>query len=255
MIGGLIAANSSTVLTHLNWGASYLVHDFYRRFINETGTEHHYVSVGRLMTVVLFICAGLLTFILDTASDAFHLILLVGAGTGLLYLVRWFWWRVNAWSEVAAMISSFVISVGFKTLDHLRVGPDWIHDGTNQFLLTIVVTTVCWVATAYLAPGTDDETLIRFYLKVRPAGPGWAAVRRQAELVTHVPRGQPRQYPSRATRLVDRLHRDLVRTVHRRQLSIRPMGLHPRDGNHLHHQRQRPYRGRAASVGCLGGIQ
>ena len=113
MIGGLIAASSSTLLTHLNWGSSYLVHDFYRRFVNTDGTERHYVNVGRLSTVLLFVVGAFLTPLLGTASGAFHLILQVGAGTGLLYLVRWFWWRVNAWSEVAAMVSSFLISCAF----------------------------------------------------------------------------------------------------------------------------------------------
>ncbi len=111
MVGGLIAANSSTNLTHLNWGASYLVHDFYRRFINKTATEKHYVMVGRLATIVLFFSAGAMVFVLDTAKDSFDIILQVGAGTGLLYLVRWFWWRVNAWCEVNAMVSSFVFSI------------------------------------------------------------------------------------------------------------------------------------------------
>ena len=111
MVGGLIAANSSTILTHLNWGASYLVHDFYRRFIRKDAAENHYVLVGRLVTVGLFICSSALVFVLESAKDAFDIILQVGAGTGLLYLVRWFWWRVNAWCEVVAMVSSFLISV------------------------------------------------------------------------------------------------------------------------------------------------
>ncbi len=111
MVGGLIAANSSTILTHLNWGASYLVHDFYRRFIRRDASEGHYVMAGRLVTVGLFVCSSLLVYLLDTAKDTFDLILQIGAGTGLLYLVRWFWWRVNAWCEVVAMISSFAVSV------------------------------------------------------------------------------------------------------------------------------------------------
>src|SRR5271165_5828527 len=111
MLGGLIAANSSTILTHLNWGASYLVHDFYRRFINRNASERHCVWVGRGATVGLFVCAAGLTFVLDTAKDAFDIILQIGAGTGLLYLLRWFWWRINAWCEVAAMLSSFGVSM------------------------------------------------------------------------------------------------------------------------------------------------
>src|SRR5205085_4694113 len=110
MLGGLIAANSSTILTHLNWGASYLVHDFYRRFIRRDASERHYVAVGRLFTMLLFLCSSAVVYLLSTAKGAFDIILQVGAGTGLLYLVRWFWWRVNAWCEVVAMVSSFLVS-------------------------------------------------------------------------------------------------------------------------------------------------
>ena len=144
MVGGLIAANSSTVTAHLNWGSSYLVHDFYRRFIVREGTEKHYVAVGRFATVGLFVCAALLTFFLESAKDTFDIILQVGAGTGLLYLVRWFWWRVTAWCEVVAMVSSFVISIVLLVLNHNHHGL-----GTDRALLvTIAVTTICWVATA-----------------------------------------------------------------------------------------------------------
>ncbi len=179
MVGGLVAANSSTILTHLNWGASYLVHDFYRRFINRDGEERHYVMMGRVMTVVLFFLSSGLVFVLDTAKDAFDIILQVGAGTGLLYLVRWFWWRVNAWCEVAAMISSFLVSVSLVFLHH--------HHGLElstsaQLLLTIAATTVCWVLAAYLAPQTDRQTLIEFYRKVRPTGPGWEPIRQAANI-------------------------------------------------------------------------
>ena len=116
MAGGLIAANSSTILTHLNWGSSYLVHDFYRRFIRKEAGEAHYVMMGRLSTVALFLCAAGLTFVLDTAKDAFDIILQIGAGTGLLYLVRWFWWRVNASCEIVAMIGSFAVSLAISAV-------------------------------------------------------------------------------------------------------------------------------------------
>jgi len=99
MVGGLVAANSSTILTHLNWGASYLVHDFYRRFLKRDDTEKHYVRAGRIATVLLFVLSSSLVFVLQTAQDSFNIILQVGAGTGLLYLMRWFWWRVTAWCE------------------------------------------------------------------------------------------------------------------------------------------------------------
>ena len=116
MVGGLIAANSSTILTHLNWGASYVVHDFYRRFIKSEESEKHYVRVGRLVTVGLFLVSSAMVFVLETAQGAFNIILQIGAGTGLLYLVRWFWWRVTAWCEVVAMVSSFAISIFWLVL-------------------------------------------------------------------------------------------------------------------------------------------
>ncbi|HSK10023.1 MAG TPA: sodium:solute symporter family protein [Vicinamibacterales bacterium] len=179
MVGGLIAANSSTILTHLNWGASYLVHDFYRRFIKRDATEKHYVMAGRLTTVGLFILSSGLVFVLDTAKDAFDLILQIGAGTGLLYLVRWFWWRVTAWCEVVAMASSFLVSVTLLVL--ARNG---VQFSTHvALLLTIAITSTLWIATAFLGPQTDRATLISFYRKVRPFGPGWEVVRREAGLL------------------------------------------------------------------------
>ncbi len=176
VVGGLIAANSSTILTHLNWGASYLVHDFYRRFINKSATEKHYVWAGRLATVVLFICASALTFFLDTAKDAFDLILQIGAGTGLLYLLRWFWWRINAWCEVVAMVSSFAISLLIFALNKsgLKLSTD------VALIITVTFTTVCWMLTAFFGPQTDRQTLIDFYRKVRPFGPGWRRIQLEA---------------------------------------------------------------------------
>jgi SSS family solute:Na+ symporter len=176
MVGGLIAANSSTILTHLNWGASYLVHDFYRRFIKRDADESHYVNAGRVATIVLFLSSSALVYLLDTAKDAFDIILQVGAGTGLLYLVRWFWWRVNAWSEVVAMISSFLVSVLL-----LMLARNGMSFSTHvALLITVTVTTVCWVATAFLGPQTDRATLVSFYERVRPSGPGWAPIRKLA---------------------------------------------------------------------------
>jgi solute:Na+ symporter, SSS family len=179
MVGGLVAANSSTILTHLNWGASYLVHDLYRRFIRKDGTEKHYVGVGRLVTVMLFFLSSGLVFVLDSAKDSFDIILQVGAGTGLLYLIRWFWWRVNAWCEVVAMIGSFILSILFLVLERQGI---YTTTSAIRLILTIVATTICWVAAAYLAPATDRATLIEFYRKVRPAGPGWKMIREAAGL-------------------------------------------------------------------------
>jgi SSS family solute:Na+ symporter len=176
MVGGLVAANSSTILTHLNWGASYLVHDFYRRFIRSDADERHYVLAGRLTTVGLFICSSAVVYLLDTAKDAFDIILQIGAGTGLLYLVRWFWWRVNAWCEIVAMISSFVTSIAL-----LMLARNGMAFSTHTALvITVIVTTVCWVLTAYVGPETDRAVLIAFYRKVKPFGPGWASIRSEA---------------------------------------------------------------------------
>jgi Na+/proline symporter len=172
MLGGLVAANSSTILTHLNWGASYMVHDFYRRFINRTASEHHYVLAGRLSTILLFVVSSAIVFFLKTAQEAFNLLLLIGAGTGLLYLLRWFWWRVTAWCEIVAMISAFGTSM--ILLANGMVGTE------RGLLITIAVTTVCWIATAYLGPQTDSETLVNFYRKVHPFGPGWKPVEAKA---------------------------------------------------------------------------
>jgi len=176
MVGGLIAANSSTILTHLNWGASYLVHDFYRRFLSKDKDEKHYVAAGRVVTILLFLASSGMVYLLDTAKDAFDIILQVGAGTGLLYLVRWFWWRINASAEVTAMVSSFLISIALLVLR--KAG---IDVSTHiALLLTIAFTTVCWLVAVYFGPQTDRATLIAFYKKVRPFGPGWAGIRREA---------------------------------------------------------------------------
>ena len=179
MVGGLIAANSSTILTHLNWGASYLVHDFYRRFVRRDAAEAHYVLAGRLVTILLFVCSSATVYLLDTAKDAFDIILQVGAGTGLLYLARWYWWRVSAWCEIVAMVSSFATSVLILAL---------VRNGASisthvALLATIAITTVGWLLAAYLGPQTDREVLLAFYRTVRPVGPGWARIRAEAGLL------------------------------------------------------------------------
>ena len=191
MVGGLIAANSSTNLTHLNWGASYLVHDFYRRFLRKDAEEKHYVRVGRMATVLLFLCAGGLVFVLETAKDSFDIILQVGAGTGLLYLVRWFWWRVNAWCEVNAMISSFLVSIGLLVLRKNGL----VLSTHIALIVTIAITTACWLLTAYFGPKTDQKTLIEFYKKIHPFGPGWAKIRKDAGIPESEARSKTENFP------------------------------------------------------------
>jgi len=176
MVGGLIAANSSTILTHLNWGSSYLVHDFYRRFVHSGATEKHYVNVGRVCTVMLYIVAGSLSLVLTSAQDAFEVLISIGAGTGLIYLLRWFWWRINAWCEVVAMASSFVVSVVFFVMKKSGHPLPFAH----SVLYSVAFTTICWVATAFLGAPTSRERLVSFYRKVHPAGPGWTKIRQEA---------------------------------------------------------------------------
>jgi Na+/proline symporter len=176
MVAGLLAAYVSTLSTHLNWGTSYLVHDFYRRFVRVEATEKHYVLVSRIVTALLMLLAAGATFLLESARQSFELMMTVGAGTGLLYLLRWYWWRINAWSEIAAMASSFLVSVGFFIAQ---------KEGSTipshiVLLITIAVTTVAWVGTTYLTAPTSRETLLRFYRLVRPSGPGWRSVRAEA---------------------------------------------------------------------------
>jgi len=173
MLAGMLAAYISTIATHLNWGTSYLVHDFYRRFLRPDAEERHYVLVGRIVTALLMVIAALVTLVLDTARQAFDLLLSIGAGTGLLYLLRWFWWRVNAWSEIAAMVTSFLVAAGFTVM--ARAG----HPVPSHLVLItgVVVTTVAWVTTALVTQPTDRERLIEFYTLVQPAGPGWTSIR------------------------------------------------------------------------------
>ena len=173
VVAGTLAAYRSTIETHLNWGTSYLVHDFYRRFLRRDASEKHYVLVGRITTALLMICAALLTFALDTAKESFDLILSVGAGTGLIYLLRWFWWRINAWSEISAMASSFCVALGFFV-----AGKMGVHVPSHiSLIVTVATTTVVWITVTLLTQPTDRATLVRFYKLVRPAGPGWNAIR------------------------------------------------------------------------------
>ncbi|MEP7381626.1 MAG: sodium:solute symporter family protein [Gemmatimonadota bacterium] len=178
MVAGMLSAYVSTISTHLNWGTSYLVHDVYRRFVREGASEKHYVMVGRLITAVLMVLAALLTFVLDSARQSFELLMSIGAGTGLLYLLRWFWWRVSAWCEIAAMVTSFGVAFGFFIASkNGSTVPSHI-----SLIIGVAVTTVAWIATAYIAPATDDAKLESFYRLVRPAGPGWNAVRARTGL-------------------------------------------------------------------------
>jgi Na+/proline symporter len=172
LVASLLSAYVSTMSTHLNWGCSYLVHDLYRRFLRPDASEHHLVWLSRVMTAVLMVVSGATVFLLSTAGEAFHLLLSIGAGTGLIYLLRWFWWRINAWSEIAAMASSFTIALALFVAR--KTGLDLSSHAA--LVWSVALTTVVWVVVTFLTKPADTETLRRFYRKVRPAGRGWAKV-------------------------------------------------------------------------------
>ena len=172
LVASLTSAYVSTMSTHLNWGASYLVHDLYRRFLRPGAGERHLVLVSRLVTVGLMACAAAFTLLIETASDAFRLLLSFGAGTGLIYLLRWYWWRINAWSEISAMAVSFVVTVTIHLLDRAGV----VRLGNEAALLwTVGVTTVAWLIVTFVTPPVDRGVLAAFVRRIRPAGPGWRA--------------------------------------------------------------------------------
>ena len=172
MVAGLLAAYVSTISTHLNWGTSYLVHDLYRRFIRAGASERHYVFMGRIVTALLMLFAAGMTFLLETARTGFELLLSIGAGSGLLYLLRWYWWRINAWSEIAAMAVSFGVAIGFFVAG--RLGS--VFPPNTALLVTVSATTMAWITTTLLTRPESDQTLIGFYRLVRPAGPGWGSI-------------------------------------------------------------------------------
>ncbi|HLR90040.1 MAG TPA: sodium:solute symporter family protein [Balneolaceae bacterium] len=179
VIAGLIAAYMSTISTHLNWGSSYIVHDFYRRFVRPKSTEKELVNVGRVSTVVLMILAGWLALAMTSALDNFQIILQIGAGTGLIFILRWFWWRVNAWSEISAMIVSFLIALYFRFW-HASTGLP-VLNSWQELLTGVVITTIVWVMVTYLTRPTSEDTLVSFCMKIRPGGPGWVRIREMAD--------------------------------------------------------------------------
>ena len=163
----LIAAFMSTMSTQLNLGASYLVNDFYHRFIKPDASEKHLVNVGRGFTVISIILGGGLGLFLTSAGQAFTLLLMIGAGTGMIYILRWFWWRINAYTEIVAMVSSLCIAFYFNFIDQSFAG--W-----EKIVIGAILTTVVWVVATYLTPPDDEETLQNFVKKVNPGGPGWS---------------------------------------------------------------------------------
>ncbi len=178
VIASLIAAVMSTISTHLNWGASYVVNDFYRRFLNEQPTEKQLIFVGKGTVLALMVLAAMLALLLSNAVQAFHILLQIGAGTGLLFLLRWFWWRINAASEISAMIISFLIAVYFEFI-HASLGLPALIEW-QKLVIGVSVTTLGWVLVTVLTKPTAQETLLAFYRKIKPDGPGWQKVLAEA---------------------------------------------------------------------------
>jgi len=170
VVTSLAAAYMSTRSTQVNWCSSINVNDIYHRFLNREATERQQVWVGRLATVLLLTTACGLALLLENALQVFNIILQIGAGTGLLYILRWFWWRINAMSELVAMIASFGVALWFAFVSDFGLA-DW-----QQLVVGVGITTVAWLATAFLAKPTDAAVLDAFYTKIHPGGPGWKPV-------------------------------------------------------------------------------
>lgn len=176
MVAAFMAAFMSTIGTQLNWGASYLVNDFYRRFWKPAETDRHYVVISQLATVLLTVVSAIITRYMDSISGAWKLLLLTGAGTGTVLILRWYWWRINAWSEVSAMISAFVVSIALQAVFGLN------SDDPVQFakimLITVGITTLVWLSATFATAPEPMEKLEAFYRRVRPSELGWRPVAR-----------------------------------------------------------------------------
>jgi Na+/proline symporter len=171
VVASLAAAYMSTISTHLNWGASYVVDDVYRRFVAGDRDEHHYVRIARLTTVLLIVLSSLVALWLENAFQAFQILLQIGAGTGLVFLLRWYWWRINAWSEISAMVVSFLVAIYF-TFGHTALGFEPMP-ATTSLVVGVAITTAGWMAVTFFTPPTDRSTLQAFYDLIHPLGNGW----------------------------------------------------------------------------------
>ena len=175
LVASLIAAFMSTISTHLNWGSSYLVHDFYRRFFVKDRTEKHYVFMGRVFTVLLMVFSAFFALFLNNSLQAFGIILQIGAGTGLIFILRWFWYRVNVYSELTAMIVSFLVALAFEFIIPNNFSVE------EKLIIGVTITTISWLIVTLITPPSNMETLQNFYKKIQPGGPGWKKVIEESE--------------------------------------------------------------------------
>jgi len=183
VLASLISAYMSTISTQLNWGSSYIVYDFYQTQINPQASQKRLVAVGRLSTVLLMVLSTLLALLLQNAMQLFNLLLVFGAGTGLIFILRWFWWRINAWSEIAAMVASGIISLVLTvpSIKSMLFGSEGLLPGWAEFPFVVAVTTSIWLLVTFITPAEEANVLRSFYKKTQPGGPGWAKVVSAAE--------------------------------------------------------------------------
>ena len=184
VLASLIAAYMSTISTQLNWGSSYMVYDFYQKQINPNASEKRLVAVGRISTIALMILSAVLALLLQNALQIFDILLTFGAGTGLIFILRWFWWRINSWSEISAMFASGIVAISLKTTElgsylfgsNKGLFPDWL-----EYPLVVLFTSIIWIGVTYMTQPESDEVLRRFYKKIQPGGPGWVKVINKAK--------------------------------------------------------------------------
>ncbi len=184
VLASLVAAYMSTISTQLNWGSSYIVFDFYKEQINPDATEKQMVAVGRISTVVLMVLSAVLALALENALQIFEVLLTFGAGTGLIFILRWFWWRINAWSEITAMFASGILSIALKftSLGPLLFNPETgVFPDYFEYPFVVIVTTAIWLTATYMTQPESKETLRSFYQRIQPGGPGWSKVVNEAK--------------------------------------------------------------------------
>jgi Na+/proline symporter len=183
VVASLGAAFMSTISTHLNWGSSYIVNDFYKQQINKDATEKELVNIGRISTVSLFVLSSVFALLLTNSLQLFEVILMFGAGTGLIFILRWFWWRINAWSEISAMFVSGFISIilNFTYLGDYLFSDTGLFESYYKFPAVVLVTTLIWLIVTFLTKPDNSETLINFCKKTNPGGPGWERIKIEAE--------------------------------------------------------------------------
>ena len=183
VLASLVAAYMSTISTQLNWGSSYIVFDFYKQHVNPEASEKKLVAVGRISTVLLMVLSAILALLMQNAMEVFEMMLLFGAGTGLIFILRWFWWRINAWTEISAMFASGILSIllkvtplgGYLFAAKTGVFPEWV-----EIPFVVVITSLIWLIATFVTQPESKEVLNAFYDRIQPGGPGWSKVINEA---------------------------------------------------------------------------